>query len=253
MNTQNLVGDITILQDKINRGIIGNTVYLMFYLGYDIYGCFVFQKAKTYKEQGKIVVAIIAMPAKWEGIEVTKQASKDFTCLKPFIDTFFIFYRDTFEEDNPDVYKEYSPIQLAINTFKLPLDVVNHIENQKGEIIIDEGDLKTLFKSGSFSAVGMVQSNQSDRIIDMYEQLINSPYLKHMNYQKCTIILLSFVAGEQYPIQMDEIDYCTNLLRNSFNDDVDFIIGLKTDNSLGDMATLYGLFSFSEHALLSMS
>ena len=239
-----------LIKDKINENV-SEVVYIMVYLGYEWCNLLTIEATKAAKELGKIVVAIIAMPAKWEKIEDSIQAKNAFKKLKPIVDTSFVFYRDTFEEDNPDIYEEFSPLELATHTFKLPFKVIHNIINQKGEIIVDGSDVKTLLKSGPFTAVGSGQCNLSDRIPIMFEQVLDSHYLKFLNKEKCNLILLNFETSEQNAIRNDEIDELNNLLRQHFGKEFNLIFGLKNDNALGDMAKLQCLFSFSEHELLS--
>ena len=241
---------IHLIKNKIMESV-SEVVYLMVYLGYKWTNRLVLETAKASKELGKIVVLIIAMPAKWEKIEDTIQAKNAFKELKLIVDTSFVFYRDTFEEDNPDIYEEFSPLELATHTFKLPFKVIHNIINQKGEIIVDGSDVKTLLKSGAFSAVGSGQCNLPIRISIIFEQILDSHYLKFLNKEKCNFILYNMEASEQNAITMEEIEEFNQLLRQQFGSEVNIIVGLKNDNSLDDKAKVVCLFSFSEHELLS--
>jgi cell division GTPase FtsZ len=240
---------IPLIQDRV-KGVVGEVIYIMCYLGYDLHDRILLEAAKAGKERGKIVVAHIDMPMKCEGLEKTILANNSFVQLQLFVDTFFVFYRDTFEEDNPNIYESFSPLELAVNTFRMPYDVIHYISNQKGEIIIDESDVKTLLKSGAFSAVGIGQSKLPDRISTMVAQVLDSPYLKYLNKEKCKLILLSFEASEQNAIRMEEIEEFKQRLHEHYGEEVDMIIGFKQDNILGELAKVVCLFSSSEHELL---
>ena len=241
---------VHLIKDKIKK-TNSEVVYIMVYLGYEWTNRLVFEAAKAGKELGKIVVAIIAMPGKWEKDNDPIQTKNAFARLKPYVDTSFVFYRDTFEEDDPDIYEEFSPLELATHTFKLPFKVIHNIINQKGEIIVDGSDVKCLLKSGAFAAVGSGQCNLPDRISIMFEQVLDSHYLKFLNKEKCNFILYNMEGSEQNAIEMEEIEEFNQLLRQQFGSEVNIIVGLQNDNALGDMAKVVCLFSFLEHELLS--
>ncbi len=239
---------VHLIKDKIKE-TNSEVVYIMVYLGYEWTDLLVFETAKAAKELGKIVVTIIAMPAKWEKIDDSIQAKNAISRMKPYVDTSFVFYRDTFEEDNPDIYEEFSPLELATHTFKLPFTVINHIINQKGFIIVDECDVKKIFKSGTFSAVGVGQSKQSNRVSEMFTQILGSPFLEYLNREKCNLILLSFASSENNEILMDEIEHFNQLIKQHFGEETEIIVGMKYDNKLGEFAKIVCMFSFSEDAI----
>ncbi len=242
---------IPLIKSKIQDSD-GEVVYILVYLGDDFSNRTVFEAAKAGKELGRIVVCIIAMPPKWEGIQNTIRANNAFAGLKPFVDASFVFYRDIFDEDESEIFDDFfSPLEISTYTFKMPFDAIYRIINQQGEIVIDASDVKALLKSGAFSAVGTGQCTLPDRMSIMLEQVLDSPFLHYVNKEKCTLILLSFEASEQNAIRMEEIEECTNLMRQQFGEEVDFIIGLKKDNTLGELAKVVCLFSFSEHEILS--
>jgi len=227
-------------------------VYILVYLGDDFSNRTVLEAAKAGKELGKIVVGIIAMPPKWDGIQNTIRANDAFARLKPFVDTSFVFYRDIFDEDDSEIFDDFfSPLEIGTHTFKMPFDAIYRMNNQQGEIVIDASDVKALLKSGAFAVVGTGQCTLPDRMSIMLEQVLDSPYLQYLNKEKCSLILLSFEASEQNVIRMEEIEEFKQLLHEHFGVEVDMIIGLKEDNTLGEVAKVVCLFSFSEHEILS--
>ncbi len=237
-----------LIKEKINT-VVGEVVYLMIDLSSDTSISLVIELAKISKTQGKIVVAIIAIPANRHDVECLREAKNALAILRPFVDTSFVFYKDTLNEDTAD--KNVFPTLNDDIAFSMPLDAIYRIAYQQGEIVVDESDVKYLLKSGAFAAVGNGQSNLPNRISIMFEQVLDSRYLKFLNKEKCTLILLSIEASVQNAIRFDEIEELDNLLHQHFGEEVDIIMGLKNDNALGDTAKVVCLFSFSEHALLS--
>ena len=239
---------LPLIKDKI-KNVDTEVVYLIVFLHEKDCIPNALEVAKVCKEQGKIVVAVIAMPY-FDDIDFMFEANNAFLLLKPFVDTSLVFYRDFFEMENPEMFKEFSPRDLLTMTFEIPFIAINKIINQKGEIVVNESDVKTWLKSGAFAAVGIGESNLPNRISIMVNQVLGSPFLQFLNKERCKLILLNIEASVHNAIRDDEIEELNHLLHQNFDKEVDIILGLKNNNSLSDMAKLQCLFSFSEHEQL---
>ncbi len=244
---------IKLIKDRMMDSI-GEVVYLMVCLGDEVSNRLAFEMARVGKELDKIVVVIVSFPKQEEGSNFSKLANKAFAELRQFVDSFFVFHNDFLQKSNSNKYENLSPLELDTKHFRLPIEAIHHIINQKGEIIVDEFDVKSIIKSGTFSAVGIGESKQSDRISDMFTQVLSSSYLKYLNREECRMIVMNIESSEQNEIQMDEIESLTTMLRQHFGHKANVIMGLKSENALGDMAKVVCLFSFSEddHLILSI-
>jgi cell division GTPase FtsZ len=241
---------ITLIKDRMMDSI-GEVVYLMVCLGDVVTNRLAIEVAKISKELGKIVVAIVSFPKQEEGSNFSKLANKAFAELRQFIDSFFVFHNNFLQKSNSNKNENLSPLELNTKHFRLPIEAIHNIINQKGEIIVDECDVKSVIKSGTFSAVGIGESKQSDRISDMFAQVLSSPYLKYLNREKCKLIVMNIESSELNKIRNDEIESLNTMLRQHFGHKANIIVGMEKNNALGEWAKLVCLFSFLEHEILS--
>ncbi len=157
--------------------------------------------AEIAKSMGAIVIGVGTMPFKIEGARIGK-AEEGLARLRSVADTVIVI-----ENDRLLKYAGQLPLQQA---FAVADELVASMVKGITETItlpslvnVDYADVKAIMHSGGVAALGVGESNSSDRALDAVTKALTNPLLD-VDYAGATGALIHITGGED--LRLDEVN-----------------------------------------------
>jgi len=153
------------------------------------------------KSMGAIVIAVVTMPFKVEGVRISK-AEDGLASLRQVCDTAIVIENDKLLKyaGNLSIQQAFavadeliaSMVKGITETITLP-SLVN----------LDYADVKAVMRTGGVSAIGVGESKQSDRAMDAINKALTNPLLE-VDYTGSTGALIHITGGPD--LRLDEVN-----------------------------------------------
>jgi len=157
--------------------------------------------AELAKSTGSLVLAVVSMPFKIEGIRVAK-AEEGLAKLRQVTDTAMVI-----ENDRLLKHAGQLPLQQA---FAIADELVAAMIKGITETItlpslvnLDYADVRTIMRTGGVAAIGVAESNSSDRAKDAVTKALTNPLLE-VDYTGAKGALIHITGGED--LRLDEVN-----------------------------------------------
>ncbi len=157
--------------------------------------------AEIAKSMGAIVIGVATMPFKIEGARIGK-AEEGLAKLRSVTDTVIVI-----ENDRLLKYAGQLPLQQA---FAVADELIASMVKGITETItlpslvnVDYADVKAIMHSGGVAALGVGESNSSDRALDAVTKALTNPLLD-VDYTGATGALIHITGGED--LRLDEVN-----------------------------------------------
>ena len=157
--------------------------------------------AEMAKSMGAIVIGVATMPFKIEGARIAK-AEEGLAQLRQVADTVIVI-----ENDRLLRYAGSLPLQQA---FAVADELIASMVKGITETItlpslvnVDYADIKTIMSSGGVAALGVGESNSSDRAIDAVTKALTNPLLD-VDYTGAQGALIHITGGND--LKLDEVN-----------------------------------------------
>jgi cell division protein FtsZ len=157
--------------------------------------------AELAKSMGAIVIGVATMPFKIEGARISK-AEEGLARLRQVTDTVIVI-----ENDRLLKYAGKLPLQQA---FAVADELIASMVKGITETItlpslvnVDYADVKTIMRSGGVAALGVGESNSSDRAIDAVTKALTNPLLD-VDYTGAQGALIHITGGND--LTLDEVN-----------------------------------------------
>jgi cell division protein FtsZ len=164
------------------------------------------------KQQGAIVIAVVTMPFKLEGSRISK-AEDGLASLRQVCDTAIVI-----ENDKLLKYAGNMPIQ---NAFAVADELIAAMVKGITETItlpslvnLDYADVRAVMHAGGVAAIGVGESNSSDRAKDAISKALLNPLLE-VDYTGAAGALIHITGGPD--MRLDEVNMIGEMVASSLD------------------------------------
>jgi cell division protein FtsZ len=189
--------------------------------------------AKTAKEKGILTVAIVTIPALFEGDEKVNQALMGVEEMKKNVDAILIINSQKILDMYGDMFLDdaYSKGDEILAT---AAKGIAEIITLSGRMNIDMADVRTVMTDSGDAIMGAAKANGQDRAISAIQQALDSPLLVSTNLSGAKNILLNITHSKECRITTNEVTIIRDYLSKQIDGSTKIIWGVMQDDTLGD-------------------
>lgn len=189
--------------------------------------------AKTAKEKGILTVAIVTIPALFEGDEKVNQALAGVEEMKKNVDAILIINSQKILDMYGDMFLDdaYSKGDEILAT---AAKGIAEIITLQGRMNIDMADVRTVMTDSGDAIMGAAKANGQDRAISAIQEALDSPLLVSTNLSGAKNILLNITHSKECRITTNEVNIIRDYLNKQIDGSTKIIWGVMQDDTLGD-------------------
>ena len=188
--------------------------------------------AKLAKDMGILTIGVVTKPFGFEGPSKMAKAEQGIANLKQSVDSIIIIPNERLK-----LVSETGKITI-LNAFKVADDVlrrgvqsITDLINKVAVVNLDFNDVSAIMRNAGLAHMGVASAQGKDKAEIAAKAAISSPLLETAITGSKGIII-NFTAAPD--IELDEIDYAANVIRQEANPDANIIFGLAFDPELED-------------------
>jgi len=188
--------------------------------------------AKIAKELDILTVGIVTIPFSFEGKMRNEQAQLGIEKLREHVDSLVVINNNKLREvyGNLGFKSGFSKADEVLATAATGIaEVITHHYTQN----IDLRDAKTVLSNSGTAIMGSANSSGSNRAQKAITQALDSPLLNDNKIEGARNVLLLIVSGST-EVTIDEIGEINDYIQSESKSNVDIIMGVGEDESLGD-------------------
>ncbi|NOQ91080.1 MAG: cell division protein FtsZ [Flavobacteriaceae bacterium] len=188
--------------------------------------------AKIAKELDILTVGIVTIPFSFEGKTRNEQAQIGIEKLRQNVDSLVVINNNKLREvyGNLGFKAGFSKADEVLSTAATGIaEVITHHYTQN----IDLRDAKTVLANSGTAIMGSATSSGSNRAQNAITKALDSPLLNDNKIEGAKNVLLLIVSGTT-EVTIDEIGEINDYIQSEAKTNVDIIMGVGEDESLGD-------------------
>jgi len=188
--------------------------------------------AKIAKEMDILTVGIVTTPFAFEGRLRNEQAQIGIEKLREHVDSLVIINNNKLREvfGNLGFKAGFSKADEVLSTAATGIaQVITHHYTQN----IDLRDAKTVLSNSGTAIMGSATASGTNRAQDVITKALDSPLLNDNRITGAKKVLLLIVSGTT-EVTIDEIGEINDYIQSEAKTNVDIIMGVGEDESLGD-------------------
>jgi len=188
--------------------------------------------AKIAKELDLLTVGIVTMPFEFEGRSRMQQAQKGISELRDQVDSLIVINNNKLREVYGNLgYKSgFSKADEVLSTAARGIaEVITHHYKQN----IDLNDAKAVLSKSGTAIMGSASAFGEERAQKAIVGALDSPLLNDNKITGAKNVLLLIVSGT-HEVTIDEIGEINDHIRSEAGYDVNIILGIGDDESIGD-------------------
>jgi len=188
--------------------------------------------AKIAKELDILTVGIVTIPFSFEGRTRNEQAQIGIEKLRKNVDSLVVINNNKLREvyGNLGFKAGFSKADEVLSTAATGIaEVITHHYTQN----IDLRDAKTVLANSGTAIMGSATSSGSNRAQNAITKALDSPLLNDNKIEGSKNVLLLIVSGTS-EVTIDEIGEINDYIQSEAKTNVDIIMGVGEDESLGD-------------------
>ncbi|MCF6223890.1 MAG: cell division protein FtsZ [Flavobacteriaceae bacterium] len=188
--------------------------------------------AKIAKELDILTVGIVTIPFSFEGRTRNEQAQIGIEKLRENVDSLVVINNNKLREvyGNLGFKAGFSKADEVLSTAATGIaEVITHHYTQN----IDLRDAKTVLANSGTAIMGSATSSGSNRAQNAITKALDSPLLNDNKIEGSKNVLLLIVSGTS-EVTIDEIGEINDYIQSEAKTNVDIIMGVGEDESLGD-------------------
>ena len=191
--------------------------------------------AKLAQERGLLTVGIVTTPFSFEGKTRNEQAQKGIDKLRDNVDSLIVINNNKLREvyGNLGFKAGFSKADEVLATAARGIaEVITHHYTQN----IDFRDAKTVLEKSGSAIMGSAKARGENRAQEAITKALESPLLNDNKITGAQNVLLLIVSGteEVNEITIDEIGEINDYIQSEAKTNVNIIMGVGEDESLGD-------------------
>ena len=188
--------------------------------------------AKIANELGILTVGIVTMPFSFEGKKRNEQAQEGIERLRDHVDSLVIINNNKLREvyGNLGFKAGFSKADEVLSTAATGIaEVITHHYTQN----IDLKDAKTVLSKSGTAIMGSASASGTNRAQNAITEALDSPLLNDNKIEGAKNVLLLIVSGTS-EVTIDEIGEISDYIQSEAKTNVDIIMGVGEDDTLGD-------------------
>ncbi len=188
--------------------------------------------AKMARENGLLTIGIVTTPFSFEGKTRNDQAQKGIDKLRENVDSLIVINNNKLREvyGNLGFRAGFSKADEVLATAARGIaEVITHHYTQN----IDFKDAKTVLENSGSAIMGSATASGANRSQDAITKALESPLLNDNKITGAKNVLLLIVSGTS-EITIDEIGEINDFIQSQAKTNVNIIMGVGEDESLGD-------------------
>ncbi len=188
--------------------------------------------AKIAQELDILTVGIVTIPFSFEGKMRNKQAQIGIEKLRAHVDSLVVINNNKLREvyGNLGFKAGFSKADEVLSTAATGIaEVITHHYTQN----IDLRDAKTVLSNSGTAIMGSATSSGSNRAQNAITKALDSPLLNDNKIEGAKNVLLLIVSGTS-EVTIDEIGEINDYIQSEAKTNVDIIMGVGEEDSLGD-------------------
>ena len=188
--------------------------------------------AKIAQDLDILTVGIVTIPFSFEGKMRNEQAQQGIEKLRAHVDSLVVINNNKLREvyGNLGFKAGFSKADEVLSTAATGIaEVITHHYTQN----IDLRDAKTVLSNSGTAIMGSAQSSGSNRAQNAITKALDSPLLNDNKIEGAKNVLLLIVSGTS-EVTIDEIGEINDYIQSEAKTNVDIIMGVGEDESLGD-------------------
>jgi len=188
--------------------------------------------AKVARELDLLTIGIVTMPFNFEGKMRNDQAQKGIERLREYVDSLVVINNNKLREvyGNLGFKAGFSKADEVLSTASRGIaEVITHHYTQN----IDLKDAKTVLSNSGTAIMGSATASGMNRSEEAISKALDSPLLNDNKITGAKNVLLLIVSGAD-EITIDEIGEINDFIQSEAKSDVNIIMGVGEDESLGD-------------------
>ena len=188
--------------------------------------------AKVARELDLLTIGIVTMPFNFEGKMRNEQAQKGIERLREYVDSLVVINNNKLREvyGNLGFKAGFSKADEVLSTASRGIaEVITHHYTQN----IDLKDAKTVLSNSGTAIMGSATASGMNRSEEAISKALDSPLLNDNKITGAKNVLLLIVSGAE-EITIDEIGEINDFIQSEAKSDVNIIMGVGEDESLGD-------------------
>ena len=192
--------------------------------------------AKIANELNILTVGIVTMPFSFEGKKRTDQAQEGIERLRAHVDSLVIINNNKLREvyGNLGFKAGFSKADEVLSTAATGIaEVITHHYTQN----IDLKDAKTVLSNSGTAIMGSASASGANRAQNAITDALDSPLLNDNKIEGAKNVLLLIVSGTT-EVTIDEIGEISDYIQSEAKTNVDIIMGVGEDETLGDAISI---------------
>lgn len=188
--------------------------------------------ARIARELDLLTIGIVTIPFSFEGKPRSEQAQKGIAKLREYVDSLVVINNNKLREVYGNLgYKAgFSKADEVLSTASRGIaEVITHHYTQN----IDLKDAKTVLANSGTAIMGSATASGTNRSEEAISKALDSPLLNDSKITGAKNVLLLIVSGSE-EITIDEIGEINDFIQSEAKSDVNIIMGIGEDESLGD-------------------
>ncbi|MCF6180683.1 cell division protein FtsZ [Lutibacter sp.] len=188
--------------------------------------------AKVARELDLLTIGIVTTPFSFEGKTRNEQAQKGIDKLREYVDSLVVINNNKLREvyGNLGFKAGFSKADEVLSTAARGIaEVITHHYTQN----IDLKDAKTVLSNSGTAIMGSASAAGVDRSEEAITKALDSPLLNDNKITGAKNVLLLIVSGTE-EITIDEIGEINDYIQSEAKSNVNIIMGVGEDESLGD-------------------
>jgi cell division protein FtsZ len=188
--------------------------------------------ARLAREMDLLTIGIVTIPFSFEGKNRNEQAQKGIEKLRQYVDSLVVINNNKLREvyGNLGFKAGFSKADEVLSTASRGIaEVITHHYTQN----IDLKDAKTVLSNSGTAIMGSATATGKNRSEEAISKALDSPLLNDNKITGAKNVLLLIVSGKE-EITIDEIGEINDYIQAEANSDVNIIMGVGEDETLGD-------------------
>jgi cell division protein FtsZ len=184
--------------------------------------------AKIAKDLGALVIGVVTLPFKAEGIVRMENAEWGLEQLRTNADTVIVVPNDKLLELVPRLSLN-AAFKVADEVLMRSIKGISEIITKPGLVNLDFADLRTIMKGGGVAMIGLGESEEDTRAQDAVNEALNSPLLE-VDVSGATGALINVTGGPD--MSVSEAERVVEEVHNRINPNARIIWGAAVDPAL---------------------
>ena len=188
--------------------------------------------ARIARELDLLTIGIVTIPFSFEGRMRNEQAQKGIDKLRQYVDSMVVINNNKLREvyGNLGFKAGFSKADEVLSTASRGIaEVITHHYTQN----IDLKDAKTVLSNSGTAIMGSASATGTNRSEEAISKALDSPLLNDNKITGAKNVLLLIVSGQE-EITIDEIGEINDFIQAEAKSDVNIIMGVGEDETLGD-------------------